>query len=221
MFNRNRSKDASWLENWQMCECFHQPASCGVLSQHLYERTFLLPVWALQSTVLLVWSSPMKSRKSGLMTYLMFMMSLIQTAGHKNGSIHCHIFAALNDSTPGHIFAALNVGTHGHNFAALNVSFYETGYGLLGMVMFLQLEMTGLMVMFFATLNVSFEQTGPETKLKKQKAASIFHSIPISSLVSFKFFSSSWYNCNGWLGVKDELLTYWPLPWYNCMVDWA
>ena len=98
----------------------------------------------------------MKSRKSGLMTYLMFMMSLIQTAGHKNGSIHCHIFAALNDSTPGHIFAALNDDTHGHIFAALNVSFYETGYGLLEMVMFLQLEMTGLMVMFFCNFKCQF-----------------------------------------------------------------
>ena len=62
----------------------------------------------------------MKSRKSGLMTYLMFMISLIQTAGHKNGSTHCHIFAALNDSTHGHIFAALNDGAHDHIFAALN-----------------------------------------------------------------------------------------------------
>ena len=56
------------------------------------------------------------------MTYLMFMISLIQTAGHENGSIHCHIYAALNDSTHGHIFAALNDGTHGHIFEALNGS---------------------------------------------------------------------------------------------------
>ena len=101
------------------------------------------------------------------------------TQGHifaaLNDNTQGHIFEALNDSTHGRIFEALNDSTQGHIFlpnmllasgdikqkqkhifATSNVNFYKTGYGLLGMVIFLQLEMTALMGMFFCNFKCQF-----------------------------------------------------------------
>ena len=93
----------------------------------------------------------------------------------QNNNTKGDIFAALNDNTQGDIFTALNDSTQGHIFlpnmllasgdikqkqkhifATSNVNFYKTGYGLLGMVIFLQLEMTALMGMFFCNFKCQF-----------------------------------------------------------------